>query len=171
MFKVISKLTNKRPTKDVGTILVASTVTSSIKLSKDVAVGMGLANEDYLGIQQVELEDGSQPIVIFKGSNTKEGVVGSKLAENGSFLTCSAAAAWQDMGGTSTANRIFNVLGLGEGEEDLVLSFEGVNYYPIEFSHEEAKTPRKTKKSGSTASVTSTSTEVEEEEETEGSGF
>lgn len=146
-FKILSSLTNKRPTKNVGDILSVGTTNGTIRISKSFAEKVGLAAGDFLNIIQAEVEGGLRTY-ISKGSYVEGGEkVGSKLAEIGSALQCSAAAAYQTLGGNGEENQIYAILGFGEGEEGEVEELDGTRYYPIEFVKAVKKSAR-TRKEG-----------------------
>jgi hypothetical protein len=125
----LKSLTNVRPVKDQGTQIIAAPTKGGFKVSDGAATRLGVTKGDYIDIA----EHPSQPGTFFvgKGFEGNDDVKGngSKLGRSGSYLTASAAAAWQKMGDTEH-NTAFDLSEEGI-EVEVEHSDEPVMYYEL----------------------------------------
>lgn len=118
-------LTNVRPIKDQGCELIASPTPGGFKLSDAAASVLGVASGDRIDIVEHPAEPGT--FFVGKGFEDENGTInGSKLGRSGSYLTCSAAAAWQKMG--DSENNTHYTIDAENGETD---DDSGATYYPL----------------------------------------
>lgn len=129
----LQSLTNVRPTKDLGTQVIASCTKGQFKVTPDAAKKLKVVAGDYLDIlQDVETEK----LYVTVGSKGN----GGKLAGDGS-LTFSAAVAWNQSEADEDHNTHYDLgeaVTEGEGEE-------AKTYYPLEFVEKEPKMQRTSK--------------------------
>lgn len=136
-------LTNVKPTKDLGTQLVAAPTPGQFKLTPDGATLMGVAVGDYLQI----LRSGED----FYASKGEKGV-GSKLsspnAAGGGIFTFSSANAWQEIEGSSEHNTHFDI----DADEPYTDEETGRVYFKLSLA-ERVEKQKKGKKSTEDAPV------------------
>jgi len=123
MFKVKSKLTNTRPPASTVAELITSPTQGNIKISNEACKALDITNGDYAVLYEVELGDGSEAIVVAKGSSKEENGdanVGSKVAGTNGKAT-----------GTMqfSSSNTYNMLG-GNKEENIHWDMDTEN--PIE---------------------------------------
>lgn len=140
MFKVKEQLSNVRSAKsDVAEVSTTPTK-GNIRLNSVAAGLMGITNNDYAAIVKAEDSNG-EGIFICKGSKTEDGQFGSIVAtatgKNGGSLLFSSENAYRNLGGNVDTKKVYT---LGDSEVH-----EGVEYFRLNFSREEAKIERKAK--------------------------
>ena len=145
-------LTNTRPVKEVGSVLVANSAKGSLKISDAAARALGLTDGDYVDVAEHPEQAGvfyvgkgfikTKEVTEEDGSTSTKTVEknGSKLSKNGSYFGFSSAGAWTMVG---QEDAIVTYPLTDEVEED-----ESGNKY-IKLGSAEVETVEKTEKAES----------------------
>lgn len=141
----LNVITNSRPTKNLGTTIIASCTPGQIKLSPDFAKKLKVEEGDTVGLGEVVKGDGK--IFVFKGDDK----VGNKLAKSGNYLQMSSANAWEELEGDEDFNRIFDAVDTVEDEDGI--------YIQIEFKEAKKKAKRGSSEEEEEESTKKTETE------------
>lgn len=152
MFKVVSQLTNVRPTKNEPPKLITSPSEGMIKINAPAAMAMAIGVKDFAAIVVAEKENGEQGIFIRKGAKAdsvaKTPQVGSVLSSHsgtgGGTLQFGSTNAWEQLGGNKDKLRHFDV-------NITPIESDGVKYYELTFNNETDKTVRAAKGEGKAA--------------------
>lgn len=157
MFK-FNSLTNVRPTKDLGTKIIASSTPGGFKITPDAAKAMDVQVGDY--VQLVESEGDFYAVKGEPGVGSK---IGASSKVGGGNLSFSGAKAWEDMGGDSDFNTMFDV------EVESPVEYEGRKFFKLVPAGKEAKqerkasTPKTSKTTEEVSTTTANGTEVEDD--------
>lgn len=122
----LQSLTNVRPTKDLGTQVIASCTKGQFKLTPDAAAKLQVVEGDYADIQK-DIETGTLYVTAGEKGN------GGKLAGQGT-LTFSAAVAWNEADADEDHNTHYD---LGEAVE-----VDGRKFYPLQSPDKQPKMQR-----------------------------
>lgn len=141
MFK-FNSLTNVRPTKDLGTKIVASSTPGGFKITPDAAKVLDVQVEDFLQLVESEGE-----FYAVKGEHGVGGKIGASSKVGGGNLSFSGAKAWDDMGGDSDFNTMFDI------DSENPVEFEGRKFFKLIPAGKEPKQERKTKASKAEGTV------------------
>lgn len=148
MFKFKS-LTNVRPTKDLGSQIIAAPTEGQFKVTPDAAKILGVSDGEYLQLIVAEDGEGATTYFAVKGEEGRGGKVAASNKGGGGTFTFSASAAWGEMDGSANHNTHFDVADEALDAEALVGSpFEGMALYPLTFVEAVEKQSRKKKEEG-----------------------
>lgn len=145
-------LTNVRPQKDLGKQLILAPTPGQFKLTPDAAKQLNVGAGDFVGIV---FDDESGTGFVFKGS---EDGLGAKTASSnkggGGNLNFSAAAGWDELGGSADHNIHFDIADEAVEADELVdTPFEGLSLYAVTFAEKVEKQQRKSKDESEDADV------------------
>ena len=150
-------LTNVRPSKDLGNQVVLAPTEGQIKITPDAVKVLGLSAGDY-----VQIVEAGGNFYITLGDEA-EGI-GAKVASSnkggGGTFTCSIAAAWQEMKGSTEHNSHFDLI----SDEESVIEQEGKTYFPLSFVEQVAKQVRKKKNADGSDSEETEDVDFEEDD-------
>jgi len=128
----LQSLTNVRPTKDLGTQVIASCTKGQFKITPEAAKQLKVVEGDYADILE-DIDTTPSTLYLAKGQKGN----GGKLAGQGT-LTFSAAVAWNLSKADEDHNTHYNLgegVTVGEGEDAQVV-------YPLEFGEKVEKMQR-----------------------------
>lgn len=128
-----NSLTNVRPTKDLGCKIVASPTEGQFKITPEASKVLDVSTGDYLQL----VEAGGNFYAVKGSKELGGGKIGAANKTGAGVLNFSGAKAWDDMGGDSNFNTMFDL------DAENAVEQEGRVYYPLNASGKEEKQARK----------------------------
>lgn len=150
-----NSLTNVRPTKDLGSQIIASPTPGQFKVTPDAAKALGVVAGDYVQLVDAEVDGETKFFAVAGSEELGGGKLGSTNKTGGGVLTFSGAKAWDDMGGDANYNTMFDL------DEENAVEQEGRTYFPLTSAGKEEKQKRKSSKEDNGASETASETPAE----------